>query len=60
MTPFDVHHGKAETVHAARSLVLNAAYAGTPERFVNAAPVPPALPSAAYINKPQPQEAARH
>lgn len=60
MTPFDVHHGHAPRVHAARRLVLNTAYANTPERFVNAAPVPPALPTAAYINKPDPQQAASH
>jgi len=57
MTPATVHHGLAEQTHAARSQVLNAAYAATPERFVHRAPVPPALPTAAWINKPDNKEA---
>ena len=57
MTPASVHHGQAETVHAARSVVLNAAYAANPDRFVNQPPRPPALPGAAWINKPEKQEA---
>jgi Transposase DDE domain group 1 len=47
----------AEQTHAARSQVLNAAYTATPERFVHRAPVPPALPTAAWINKPDNKEA---
>jgi len=35
-----------------------AAYAATPERFVARPPVPPALPTAAWINKPTNEEAA--
>jgi putative transposase len=57
MTPTTVHHGHAETVHAARSTVLDAAYAATPDRFVNRPPRPPALPIAAWINKPASEEA---
>jgi putative transposase len=57
MTPTTVHHGHAETVHAARSTVLDAAYAATPDRFVNRPPRPPALPIAAWINKPDSEEA---
>jgi hypothetical protein len=33
--------------------VLNAAYAAHPERFVRKPPAPPALPTAAWINKPE-------
>jgi putative transposase len=51
-----VHHGNAETVHAARTVVLDAAYAANPDRFVNQPPQPPALPAAAWINKPDTQE----
>ena len=58
MTPAAVHHGRAEAVHATRSRVLDAAYAATPERFVRHPPRPPALPSAAWINKPNANEAA--
>ena len=52
MTPADVHHGRAEAVHADRGRVLDAAYAANPERFVRRAPSPPPVPAAAWINKP--------
>lgn len=52
MTPAAVHHGQAKALHAARARVLQAAYAATPERFVRRPPQPPALPAAAWINKP--------
>ena len=58
MTPATVHHGQAEQTHAARGSVLDAAYAATPERFVRRPPRPPALPTAAWINKPTPEEVA--
>jgi putative transposase len=58
MTPAAVHHGRAEALHAHRARVLDAAYAATPERFVRQAPKPPALPVAAWINKPDTNEAA--
>ena len=35
-----------------RSLVLEAAYAAHPERFVRGKPAAPALPEAVWINKP--------
>jgi putative transposase len=57
MTPAAIHHGTAKTLHAERQRVLQAAYAATPERFVRRPPRPPALPTAAWINKPNPQEA---
>ena len=56
MTPATVHHGQAEQTHAARGSVLDAAYAATPERFVRRPPRPPALPTAAWINKPTTEE----
>ena len=58
MTPAAVHHGHAERLHAARARVLDAAYTRNPERFVRRPPVPPALPTAAWINKPDTKEAA--
>jgi putative transposase len=58
MTPATVHHGRAEAVHADRARVLDAAYAATPERFVRQPPKPPAVPVAAWINKPDTDEAA--
>jgi putative transposase len=51
MTPASVHYGRAEQLHAARARILDAAYAATPERFVRRPPRPPALPTAAWINK---------
>jgi putative transposase len=58
MTPATVHHGHAKQLHAGRARVLAAAYAATPERFVRGAPQPPALPTGAWINKPDSKEAA--
>jgi putative transposase len=53
LTPVDVHHGLAEERRNQRAAVLRAAYQATPERFVRQLPVPPALPSAAWINPPK-------
>jgi putative transposase len=53
LTPFDVHHGLAEERRSQRAAVLRAAYEARPERFVRQLPVPPALPSAAWINPPK-------
>ena len=58
MTPAAVHHGQATQLHAERTRVLEAAYTRTPERFVRRPPTPPELPTAAWINKPTPQEVA--
>lgn len=58
MTPSTVHHGRAKKAHAARQAVLSAAYATYPERFVHRMPTPPTLPTAAWINKPDPEEVA--
>ena len=53
LTPADVHHGLAETRREQRAAVLRAAYEARPERFVRQIPVPPALPTAAWINPPK-------
>jgi putative transposase len=58
MTPTAVHHGRAHALHAERARVLAQAYARTPERFVRRPPTPPALPAAAWINKPNTDETA--
>jgi putative transposase len=52
-TAADVHYGRAATIRQQRAVVLDAAYAEHPERFVRKPPQPPALPTAAWINKPQ-------
>jgi putative transposase len=58
MTPATVHHGQAQKLHTARAVVLNAAYAQHPERFVRKPPVRPEIPTAAWIHKPT--EVAAH
>jgi putative transposase len=52
LTPSDVHHGRGEARRAKRNEVLAAAYQSHPERFVRGLPRAPALPQAAWINKP--------
>jgi putative transposase len=58
MTPAMVHYGRAEAIRDQRAQVLQAAYAATPERFVQGLPQPPKLPAAAWINPPTTQEDA--
>jgi putative transposase len=53
LTPADVHFSRAEQRRAHRALVLEAAQCARPERFVRGTPVPPPLPTAAWINKPK-------
>ena len=57
-TPADIHYGRAGAVRAARALVLTAAYAAHPERFVHDRPQPPKLPTASWINRPDQKETA--
>ena len=52
MTPHDIHAGLAAAEWQQRAEVLRAAYAAHPERFPRGVPVPPPLPTAAWINKP--------
>ena len=52
LTPEDVHYGRAAQMLAARGIVLDAAYAAHPERFVNRPPRPGVLPPAVWINPP--------
>jgi len=59
MTPAAVHYGRADALHAERARVLATAFAANPERFVRGVPMPPALPTAAWINRPSTQEVAR-
>jgi len=53
LTPHDVFHGLADQRIKQRALVLDAAYAAHPERFVSAPPRPTPLPIAVWINKPK-------
>jgi putative transposase len=54
MTPHDIHYGLAAAKWQQRAEVLHAAYAAHPERFPRGVPLPPPLPTAAWINKPAP------
>jgi len=54
LTPECVHYGRAEQTIAARQSVMEAAYASKPERFVRGGPRQLPLPSAAWINPPEP------
>jgi putative transposase len=60
MTPAAVHYGRSKRLHAARAEVLDAAYQRNPERFVRNRPVPPPLPTAAWINKPADTKEVAH
>jgi putative transposase len=53
MTPATVHYGLAADLTARRQIVLSAAYAQHPERFVKGLSLPPQLPDAVWINPPK-------
>jgi putative transposase len=54
LTPEAMHYGLAQDVAKAREEVLRIAYEAHPERFVRKKPLPPVIPTAAWINKPKP------
>ena len=58
MTPDQVHYGQIDAVHAARQVTLDQVFRDNPERFVKKPPVPPAKPTAAWINPPAPKKPA--
>lgn len=60
LTPAVVHYGQAPQVIQQRQVVLTAAYAAHPERFVHHPPQPLALPTEVWINKPQNSENKSH
>lgn len=53
ITPVSLHTGAAFKIREKRQATLDQAYLRNPERFVKGAPTPPAIPEAAWINKPQ-------
>ena len=53
MTPEAVHYGTAATINQLRVNTLQAAFLANPQRFKGIVPVPPALPTAAWINPPK-------
>jgi putative transposase len=52
-TPAAVHYGTASRIFIDRQRTLQLAYTAHPERFVKGLPVPPALPTAVWINPPK-------
>jgi putative transposase len=59
-TPADVHYGIATAVRDKRASVLEDAYRAHPERFVQAPPEPPKLPTHSWINPPDPPKETTH
>jgi len=53
LTPHQMHSGQAEQISTQRQEVLAKFYRRHPERFVKGVPVPPKVPEAAWINKPE-------
>lgn len=53
MTPATIHYGLASDLTRKRQIILSAAYAQHPERFVKGRPTPPQLPKAVWINPPK-------
>ena len=53
MAPDDVHYGRATEITELRVVTLDAAFKANPNRFKNLAPRPPAVPTAAWINRPK-------
>ncbi len=56
VTPEQFHYGLAQGVYDQRSLILKKAFDKNPSRFKGKIPLPPALPEAAWINKPKLRE----
>lgn len=59
-TPHEVHRGLASETLARRAAVLDAAFLAHPERFTRGRPAPPPLPTAVWINKPEPEVSMDH
>jgi putative transposase len=51
-TPASVHYGTATEIREQRAATLAAAYDANPTRFHRRLPVPPTLPTQAWINDP--------
>jgi putative transposase len=60
MTPHAVHYGTAAALNQHRVRTLQAAFLANPQRFKGVAPMPPVLPTAAWINPPKETVATQH
>ncbi len=54
-TAASVHYGTAGEIRAQRALTLGATYAANPARFPHRRPLPPKLPTMAWINQATPE-----
>jgi putative transposase len=52
MTPYSVHYGTAQAMHATRQATLDGAFLAHPHRFKGKKPQPHSLPTAVWINPP--------
>ena len=52
MTPYSVHYGTAQAMHATRQATLDGAFLAQPHRFKGKKPQPHSLPTAVWINPP--------
>ena len=51
-TAASVHYGTAAAIRAERAKTVDAAYAANPRRFCGRRPLPPKLPTVAWMNNP--------
>ncbi len=58
-TAASVHYGTATDIRAKRAETLDDAYAANPARFHHRRPMPPKLPTVAWINEPTPEALIR-
>ena len=56
VTPEQLHYGFADGIYFQRAETLEKAFLKNPKRFKGKKPLPPALPEAAWINKPKQDE----
>ena len=53
MTPYSIHYGTAQAIHATRLAALDKAFAAHPNRFKGKQPQPHHLPTEVWINPPK-------
>jgi transposase InsO family protein len=59
MTPEQMHYGLAQQIFDNRARVLKTAFEKQPLRFKGKNPIPPEIPTAAWINKPSLEESLK-
>ncbi len=56
MTPHAVHFGQIDAINIVRQAALDEAFIANPQRFRGRRPMPPRMPTAAWINPPSSKE----